>query len=386
MKNFQIGMMLFIAVIYGCQTSESTDKEEQGLEISYIAKIVDSVVIDRLSEVSMEAINPETSELLLFDEQKREMLVIDEEGNVLSSFGPFEEGPNYMGDQSTGWSFYGEDQILGFGSTHFYMFAKSGKRLKRIAHPIDFGGASIIMNYAPKRIIAYGQDDVKTVVVLFPDLRAESKTQAYQDSSDMVYNLDFENDKLEPVFRKPEQSVYRTKGSFLGSGYPAMDHINDGKFVVAYEADNSVYIMDAVTNTLEQTITLPEAYWPIVEPVDFNSSEWPEARKVVASVYSLGDQFMVKVFGRIPEFELKVLRKIPRYYESPELKRLEKKYNTIDMLLFNSDGFLGRVDWNLGHIDYRYFGDKNGFIWVKRNYKDERTYQTFLKIRIVPDN
>lgn len=377
-------LLLLVNTIWSCGSSENGSDNIRGV-INYKAEIADSVVFERFSEVKIEAINEATTELLLFDEQQREMLVIDGEGNLLSSFDPFAEGPNYMGDRSTGWTFYGQDQMIGFGYTHFYLFTKEGKRIQRVAYPIEVGGW-VTMDYDPRRIIGYEKDGKKAGVALLPGQRGvSSRTQAYQDSAHIVFNVSFENEEVKPIFGKPEQSVYRTGGKYLGSGYPTMDHLGEGKFVVAYEADRNIYIMDAMTNTLERTITLLEAYQPIVEPVNFGPKVSADLRKVVANVYSLKDQFAVKIFGRIPDFELDILRKIPRYYESPELRQLEKKYNTLDMLLLNRDGFLGRVEWNLGQIDYRYFGDKNGFIWVKRIYEDERDYQTFLKIRIVPE-
>ncbi len=376
--------VLLVSIIYSCGSSDKGSVGERG-QINYKAELVDSVVFERFSEVNIEAINDATNELLLFDEQQRQMLVVNEEGNLISSFDPFIEGPNYMGDRSTGWTFYGKDQVIGFGYTHFYVFSKAGKRLQRMPYPVEVAGW-LRMDYSPKRVIGYEKNDKKGAVALIPGERGvSSKTQKYQDSVDVVFNLDFENDNAKPVFRKPVESVYRKGGKYLGSGYPVMDYLGEGKFVIVYEADMNIYIMDVFTNTLEKTIALPEPYWPIAEPVAFGSKTAPDLRKVVANVYAMKENFVVNVFGRIPESEFTQVMKIPNWFESPELKQLQKKYASNDMLLLNSDGFLGKIKWDLGLIGYRYFGDKNGFIWVKRTYQDERDYQTFLKIRVVPD-
>ncbi len=378
-------LILLVSVIYSCGSSDKESSSERR-QINYKAEIVDSVVFERFSPVNIEAINDGTNELLLFDEQQRQMLVIDEEGNLISSFNPFIEGPNYMGDRSTGWTFYGQDQIIGFGYTHFYIFSKAGKRLQRMPYPVDVGGW-LTMDYSPKRVIEYEQNGKKGAVALIPGERGvSSKTQEYQDSAYVVFNLDFENDNAKPVFRKPKESVYRKGGRYLGSGYPVMDHLGGGKFVIVYEADMNIYIMDVITNTLEKTITLPESYWPIAEPVTFGSKTAPDLKKVVANVYAMKDNFVVQILGRIPNSEFQKVIKIPNWFESPELKQLQKKYASIDMLLLNSDGFLGNITWDLGLVGYRYFGDKNGFMWVKRTYEDERPYQTFLKVRIVPED
>jgi hypothetical protein len=383
MKNFQIGMILFLVVIYGCQTSESTDSKEQGREISYIAEIADSVVIQRLSQVEMEAINAETSQLLLHDEQTNEMLVVDSHGEVVSSFNPFVESPDYMGNSSFGWTFYGEDKMVGFGYTHFVQYSLEGKRLKRFPYPIEVNGW-VMMDFFPKRVAYYQGGSTEEVLALIPGIPSP-RSQSYYDSLDLVYALNFEKDASRPVFRRPTQSVYRTEGKYIDNGYPSMDHLGDGKFALIYPSDKNVYIYDAPSNELINTISLPEAHQPEYKPANFDSKVSPDLTKSVGYVMGMGDKFAVMVNGRIPESEFKKLREIDRWWESPELDQLSNKYGSMDLLLFDQEKYLGEVKWDFDLGDYRFLGDSNGYIWLKRVYDDERDYQTFLKIRIVPE-
>lgn len=379
--------MLFFALIYGCQTSESKDKTEQAIELGYIAEIADSVVIERLSELSIEAINPETSEMLLHDQQTNEMVVIDSRGEVISTFNPFVESPDYMGNSSFGWTFYGEDKLVGFGYTHFVQYSLEGKRLKRFPYPIDVRGW-VIMDFFPKRVTYYQSGSTEEVLTLIPGKATNTSTrsQAYYDSADLVYALNFENNASRPVFRKPAQSVYRTGGKYIDNGYPSMDHLGDGNFALIYPSDNNVYIYDAPSNELINTISLPKAYQPEYKAADFDSKISPDLTKSVGYVMGMGDKFAVMVNGRIPESEFKKVREIDRWWESPELEQLERKYGSMDLLLFNQEKYLGEVEWDFGLGDYRFLGDPNGYIWLKRVYEDERDYQTFLKVRIVPES
>ena len=193
---FRFTILLFIAsTFWSCGSSEKKAISGENIVKNYIAEIADSVVFDRFSVVDLEALNPETNELLLFDDQKRQMLVIDSEGNLVSSFNPFVEGPNYMGERSFGWTFYGEDQMVGFGYTHFNLFSKVGKRLQRMEYPIDVGGWTT-MNYGRKRIIGYEKNGEASAIALIVGHRGISeRTQSYQDTMDVVFNLDFEKNE-----------------------------------------------------------------------------------------------------------------------------------------------------------------------------------------------
>ncbi|MFY0591496.1 hypothetical protein [Roseivirga sp.] len=386
-RIYKISILLaFIMFIYSCGSSSDEAQNINSGVINYKAEIADSVVFERLSFVTMQAYNANNQTLLLMDEQKGEMLVINEEGEVKTIFRPFVEGPEYIGGQSIGWSFYGKDEIVAYGMTHTYRFSSEGKREQRIEHPVYAGGQTIL-NYGVRRIIGYSSGDESAVVSLMPlAIGGVSRNQEYHDAGELVFNLDFKSQSAKSVFGKPAQSIYRTGGEYIGNGFPTMDYLGGSEFVVGYEADKNIYIMDALTNTVKTTLTLPEEYWPIVEPVSFEGKEAPDLLKVISTVYSLGDQFIAKYQGLIPESQFKVLRKMPRWYESPELKQLEEKYVKSEKLLFDKNGFKGTIDWDLGTTDYRFFGDKNGFIWVKREYEDERDYHTFLKIRIVEDN
>ncbi|OEK06908.1 hypothetical protein [Roseivirga misakiensis] len=379
-------LVLIVALFYGCSSS-TEEANNNGEAISnYKAEIADSVVVQRLSVVSMQAYNANNETLLLMDEQQGDMLVVDREGEVKVSFNPFVEGPNYIGNGSSGWSFYGQDEIVGYGWTHTYRYSPAGKRVQRIAHPVETGG-QLTLNYNPRRILTYSSGDKLGVVSLMPIAFGQvSRNQEYHDSAQIVFKLDFGSQSTQPIFGKPEESIYRTGGEYLGNGFPTIDHLDGSEFVIGYEADKNIYIMDAERDSIMATLTLPEAYWPIIEPVPFDAKEAPNKLKVISNVYSLGDRFIVKYQGLIPEPEFKALRKLPRWYESPELKQLEKKYIKSEFLLFDREGFKGPISWDLGTTDYRYFGDKNGYIWVRREYQDERDYYTFLKIRIVEDN
>lgn len=375
--------VLISLVVSSCGGSESHEESESSYNLSYVAEIADSIVIDRLSVLTMEAVSPDGSQLLLIDEQKNEMVLANASGEIISSFNPFVEGPDYMGDKSFGWTFYGDDQLVGYGYTHFVLFSDEGKRLKRLPYPIDVGGW-IIMDFFPKRLIHYQSQSKEEVIALIPGMSKPSpRSQVYFDSLDMVYALDFNSETSRPVFRKPAESVYRTIGKYIDHGYPSMDHLSNGKFAVAYTSDKNIYIYDAPSNELIKTLEIPEVHQPKYDAVDFDSRAKVDRTKSVGYVMALGDKIAVMMIGRVPESELEKIQGIPQWWQSPELQQLQNKYGSTDVLLFDEEQYLGEVDWNLDLTDYRFLGDPKGYIWLKRAYEDERDYQTFLKVRII---
>jgi len=376
--------VLVSLIVTSCGGSESNVESDSSDNLSFVAAIADSIVIDRLSVLTMEAVSPDGNHLLLIDEQTNEMVLTNTSGELVSSFNPFVEGPNYMGDKSFGWTFYGNDQLVGYGYTHFVLFNDEGKRLKRLPYPIDVGGW-IIMDFFPKRLIHYQSQTKEEVIALIPGMSKPSpRSQLYFDSLDMVYALDFNSETSRPVFRKPAESVYRTIGKYIDHGYPAMDHLKNGKFVVSYASDKNLYLYDAPGNELIKTLEIPEVHQPQYDAVDFGSKAKVDRTKSVGYVMALGDKIAVMVVGRVPESELEKIQGISRWWESPEFQQLQNKYGSIDVLLFDEEKYLGDIEWNIDLNDYRFLGDANGYIWLKRTYEDERDYQTFLKIKIVP--
>ncbi|MBO3698862.1 hypothetical protein [Roseivirga sp. E12] len=386
-KNAVVIVLIVISAFgtSSCGSSESGSKANVPTEINYVAQITDSVVVDRLSVLTMEAINPAGNRLLLVDEQTNEMVLVNESGEITSSFNPFVEGPDYMGDKSFGWTFYGNDQLVGFGYTHFVRFSDKGKRLQRLSYPIEVAGW-IYMDYFPKRLIYYKDQSTEKVVALIPGLSKPSpRTQLYYDSLDLVYALDFTNETSRPIFRRPEESIYRTLGKYIDNGYPSMDHLNNGKFVVAYTSDKNIYIYDAPSDELLNILEIPEEHRPEFDAIEFSSKGKVDRTKSVGYVMTIGDKIAVMMMGRVPESELEKIMGIPQWWQSPEFDQLNNKYGSTNLLLFNEQEYLGEVDWDFESSDYRFFGDANGYIWLKRAYEDERDYQTFLKVRIVPE-
>ncbi|WP_157716048.1 hypothetical protein [Roseivirga echinicomitans] len=346
---------------------------------------MDSLVINRLSMVELLDYQSTTGELLFADVQSGDYLVMDKDGKVLSSFNPHIEGPNYMGNSSYGWSFYGKDELVAFGRPYFYRFSKAGKIMGRYEVPIETGGG-VYLDFSQERIRAFETQRGTEVLALVLEVSGkEGNNQNYQDSTDAVFRMNFETGETTTVMHKAPDNVYRTAGEYIDWGYPSFTLLSGSTFAFSHRSDNYLYIFDAEKNEYLNKMEIPDEFLPKYKAVAFGSKDDPELLRVNAKVFTIGDKILLLSVARIPNAVMEELQRIPNFYESQELDAAVKKYIKTDFLLFDQQQFLGKVEWDINLNEALPKGTENDFLWLKRTYKDERDYQTFLKVKIVKE-
>lgn len=373
---------LLICVLNSC--NQESGKEFSGTG-KYKLEVTDSVTFDRLSQLSLLDYHAEKKELLIYDSQLGEILVINETGELISSFNPFVEGPLYMGDESFGWRFYGDDQILGYGRVYFYLFNRGSDQVERYDYPTEVE-SWWLLDYDPKMIFTFPNQGQLETMAIIPGVAAPKfNSKAYQDSTKMIYTMNLATGENRAVFRKPAHSVYRTLGKYIDRGWPLLAHGKDHYFAMTYSADSNVYIMDAIKDEVVNTIPLPGAHQPLYETVPFEARGRPDLMKINSSMVSTGDAFVLRSLNVIPESVKRQIRATEegRWWESDAYKEASRKYIKHQSLLFNKDGYLGEVDSNIGKVNFDKISTDQGFFWMHRRYEDERDYHTFLKVQVV---
>ncbi len=374
--------IVFLALLQGCTSNNSSVSKQAKV---FSLTLEDSITFDRLSEVELQDYNENTGELLLHDAQTSEILIINTQGELVSSFDPFTEGPNYVSDQTYGWNFYGEDQILAYGQVHFHRLSKKGQRIQRLEYPVEVS-SWWTLDYNPRMLFTFDDNNESKIVAFIPGVTGPNyKTQAFQDSVDMVYTLSFESSKSQAVFEKLEQSVYRSLGKYVDRGWPTMANFSDSRFAVTYSIDSVLYIFDAVSNELLNQIPIPRGYQPKYDYVDFGSKNVPDRSRINTRIFPMGEEIILEVSDRIPESVMTKIQQLPQWWESDELMEASRKYSDRYYLVFNQNGYLGNLNWQGTNINYHIIGSKNGFLWLQRRYEDERDYRTFLKMKITEE-
>lgn len=380
-KNSQL--FLLTCCLISMMACSGNEENSQSKIRSFKTEIVDSLVIDRLSVLELLDYQSSTGDLLFADTQSGDYLVMDKDGEVLSSFNPHIEGPNYMGNSSYGWSFYGKDELAAYGHAYFYRFSKAGEILGRYEPPIEAGGG-IILDFKPQRIKAFETQRGTEVLAMILDLTNRNRrSQQYQDTIDAVFRMNFETGETTTVMHKEPDNIYRTAGEYLDWGYPTFTLLAGSTFAFTHQSDSYLYIFDAEKNEYLNKIAIPAEFLPKYEGVEFGSKDDPELLKINSHVFSVGNKILLLSLGKIPNAVMKELQQLPRWWYSPEFEAATRKYMTTDFLLFDQKQFLGKVEWDINLNEPMPKGTENDFLWLKRAYKDERDYQTFLKVKIV---
>jgi len=344
--------------------------------------VVDSLVFEWLPEVRLLDYNEQTEELLLTTQN--EIMVIDNEGEIVSQFNPHIEGPSYVGNSDFGWIFDSRGGLICYAHHSFDVLDKAGNRIKRIPYPTEVK-YWMILDFNPQMLFNYKVDGAEKLVVMIPaPIFSDSKSKAFQDSVELIYSIDVKTDEARSVMAKTEDNVYRNLEAYVDPGWPYMTNFSDGKFAQVFNADSVIYVWDAEKNRLINTLSIPVDSRPDYQTIPFGDRGEPDRYKVNANVYSTGDYIILNSINLIPESIYKEIRKLPRWWESEELASAQRKYSKNEYLIFDEEGFLGNLEMNIGKVDYYQLSTKSDFLWYQRTYEDERDYRTFLKVKIVP--
>ena len=385
MKNNRI---LFLAslvfLMFSCSgTSENSSEVSTQ---NYITVIKDSLVIDRLSTLKMLDYHDESGKLLMLDEQLGEIFILDENGEKISSFEPYVEGPNYVESQNFGWVFLNANELMAYGRVYFHRLSVEGERLERIEYPIEVRGWALL-DYDPLMIEAFEVSEGQTqVLTMIPGaLGMSMRDSDVQDTASVMYKMDLASGQVQVVLNKPEKSIYKEAGQYYGAGRPLITKLNDNHLAFTHLADTSVFIYDLKGEQLLSTIGIPKEFQPDVKPVSFNSKDQPKESFVNALIYSTGNQILIERIGQIPDEVYAEIRAMGgMWWQSPEMEAAVKKYMTRKRSLYSENQFLGEVEWNVGGGFQNIISTNSDFLWVQRDYSDERDYRTFLKVKIVP--
>ncbi|MBO3698861.1 DUF4221 family protein [Roseivirga sp. E12] len=380
-KGISASLLLILLAVSCGGSAEKSENEHQVQD--YITYVADSLSFDYLPEVLLMDYSEETEELILIDRKSREVLIIDNQGAIVSKFNPHIEGPGYVGNFDHGWIFHGENLVC-FSNYYFYEITKEGEYIARHKYPVEVNGIWSL-DYLPEMSISYKSPEGDPMFLAFITEPAghNYNTQAFQDSAHMLHRMDLQKGTSEPIMKKRPESIYRNLGAYVDRGWPYFRQVDNNLVVVTYSIDDKFYLYDANTDELVQTFEIPEEFKPKFETVPFGSKEKPDKLRINIKVMSDGKHIFLRVLSTIPESVEKVLRRNENWRQSQAYRDALKKYSDLNTLVYNLDGtYLGPLENGAGLVNYDMESTSDGFYWVQRRYNDERPYRTFLKIKV----
>ncbi|MCO6359367.1 hypothetical protein [Roseivirga pacifica] len=384
MKHTLINTMAILAI--ACLVSCSENQNTETTTKSYKAVVADSVVFNYLPEVQLKDYDEESEQLLLKDRSSQKIIILNKSGRIEAEFNPFVEGPNYVGPWDFGWIFFGEDSLICYGQTHIYLLTREGEIINKMPFPVEIE-SQWLLDFDPRTLFNYSdKEKEKFVAMISGPLGPKPRTQAFQDSVNMVYSIDLNTGQGNAIMPKLPESTYRSAGEYLGRGWPYMVNYSGSKFAQMYELDPSVYFWNADKNELINSIKIPETYWPEYKGVAFEEKGKPEILRHNVNIFSAGKFIIVQNLGRIPDELDKQIKQLDNWQESEEYKSAIRKYLKSVYLLFDENQYLGELDiTEITPISWLKLDTKEDFFWVQRTYNDERDYRTFLKVKIVEE-
>lgn len=380
-----LSLLIFILLFWACEGENSTVTTASKRIGNYKMEVVDSIILNELSPVMLKNYNDLTDELLLENRQMGEISIMNGQGDIISRFKPYVEGPDYTENANYGWTFAGRDGLIAYGQAYFHRLTKAGDRIERIPYPMKVR-MWVTRDFNPQNIFFLDNDDSPEILAIVPGATGKFKqsSQAYMDSVQKVHAINIETKEHRALPGIPAMSDYRTMGAYADRGTPIMNRFKGNLFASVYEVDSKIYLHDMTTGELIKTLEIPAEHHPEYKPVPFGSKQFADVARKNATVFSTGDRLVISNIGEIPNDEMKVIMDLPQWWESPEMEAAIEKYMTSNYLVFDQEGYLGTLDYkSIGPFDMNIIGSQNGYFWVKRNYEDERDYQTLLKVQLV---
>lgn len=377
-------LLILTFAISSCGSGGIKNNESSIEEKDYVTYVLDSLTFSHLSEVELLDYSEVSDELMLKDKLSGEVIIIDNDGEVVSKFNPHIEGPSYVGNSDHGWVFHGDDGLVCFSNYYFYHLKKDGEMITKHKYPVEVRGIWML-DYSPEMMLSYsnGDEDYFVPFITEPD-GFPYNSQAFQDSVYMLYRIKLGEGIAEPIMKKRPESIYRTLGEYVDRGWPYLTQVDGSKTAVMYSVDSIIYLYDAHTDELLQEIVIPEQFRATFESVPFGKKDQPDRTRINTEIRSTGEHIILRVMDRIPESVRRTLqRQGGRWWESQAYKEASKKYTKINTLLFDLDGnYLGPLGNEAGFLNYDMESTSQGYYWAQRRYEDERDYKTFLKVAV----
>jgi len=152
--------------------------------------------------------------------------------------------------------------------------------------------------------------------------------------------------------------------------------------LLTYHQDHFIYLINASKDEIIKKIEIPTEFQPIHTSVEFGSRDWPDIRRRNARIFAVDDKFILRTSTEISEFVLKEIRTQRNWESSEEYKEAYTLYVKSDYLIFDENGFLGRIDVDFGAFTPNFVNAQSGSLWTIVYFLDERDYHKLVQLKL----
>ncbi|MCH7399119.1 hypothetical protein MM236_14030 [Belliella sp. DSM 107340] len=392
MKNLYYLVVLLIAPLFiACSGSEQ--QTESNPSDLVVLELIDSLIVDELSPLTLQDVNLESGKALLVAKSKNVFLT-DLMGEVLKEYSLSNDGPDGVGGNGAfGYKFLGEDKFVAQGFfTSYFVYDFEGKQVKKVPYNTD--QLYRMMLYRNRTTFHPYMDGDQMMMIgeehnFFSDEEMDPTvlgTKFYEKiSSTYRYNLETQENEILESF--PPTWEPRVNNRYVGSktSFLAL-HDSKKSFALLPLQGSQVFFYDLGKEvTFKGEVQLQHPKRPELAPTispDTNAdySDFPSFSNVLYA----GDYCLIQFFSTIPEAKVSELKALSeQYFTTPEYKEASKQYVKPYFILVKNGkqiGIINELPVN-GTVE---FLDKNGVIYINDNISPqvERDYNLFYKVKI----
>ncbi len=389
MKIFSALLALVVIVGASC----SSDKQE---DHALHFELVDSLMVEMLEPLFMDDYNAENRMFLLKGNKNRQPILVDIDGRVIREFDIVNDGPDGVGPSGAfGYKFLGKDRFVAQGFyNNYHIYNIKGEKVSAV--PFNAEGLFTMMLYKTRTtfhpfmkdgqamMVGEEPNSYNPVEINFKESGADFYSQA---RILYAYNLETEENELLETY--PEEWEPRANNRFVGESSPLMDFSKKKKEIaVLPRVGNQLFLYDYSGNkpVYKEVVELSHRHRPTEVPTisheeENRVSDYPD----FSDIRYAGDYILIQFFTQIPA---DINREIQaqagdQYFNSPEFKEAQKRYNKPYYLVVKDGKQIGTID----HVPLNgtlNFADEHGNIYFNDNISPEveRDYNVFYKARI----
>ncbi|MCH7410869.1 hypothetical protein MM239_15785 [Belliella sp. DSM 111904] len=378
---FSLGLFLFTS----CgKSSEQDQKENQEVNV-YTFEIIDSVMVDYLGEVNWSAISQDGEHFLVSDWQKKDILLISSDGEILNSFNKTGDQPDAIGSsalsrpqftKSNEWAIMGRKGISAFDY--------EGNQTRK-ASP-DFPSNVSFIQADADNLLFIGED--KAIVHLMG--RDEKMNYYINPEATQLELIDLKEGDFKGIITFPEESRFNNQDEIhdVMAIMPAM-RVHKNKFYLAFKNDPKIYIYSLENlDTPTASITVNTDKFELKKGLDPSKADFGNIMIIprdfsyggIEQIFVQDEKIIIEYSSGLSESEfsdLEAENSDPNVLFSSVFQKNKKKYAVVD-----SEGNLTPLNfpdkaWRISFVD------NQGAFWLAYNQEEELDYELIYKAKLV---
>lgn len=386
---------LLASLLFACS---GTKKESPAGPESIVGlTLVDSLVVDELSTLTIDDYSPENGYYLIKGTRSRILYLVDDKGMIIKEYDILDEGPNGVGPNGAfGYRFLDKDRWIAQGLFNgYHVYNLEGEKLKMLPHN-SLGLFSMTIYTYRTTFNPFVKDGTAFIVGEEPNSYNPAEIDAKQLGAEFyrqartVYRYNLENEENELLETYPADWEPRQNGRYVGTSHPFVAyHKQKQELAMLPPMGNQLFVYDYADSlpVLKHVVELTHRFRPKNAPlIGANPPEFSDYPGF-SDLRMLGDYILVGFHTKIPSDIMVQLRaKSEQYHLLPETKTAQEQYVKPYYLLVKDGEQIGVLDEFPVHGSLN-FTDENGNLYVNDNISPlvERDYNVFYKLRLKLD-